>query len=147
MRNHTRSNLTNIHAPIPCSFTLAAVLVLVCICGTIAAVEMGDFKAPSLDGYKMTGEEDGDGDGDGLKETHIVHYKNETGDRLFSMTTRGKLWAWSRQSHAGTESDKNYVIRDSNCDGVFEQRYDLDEEFHIPDCLQFTRKPRPADHP
>jgi len=147
MKNHTHLNHGLIRTTAHGGFALAVVLVLGCINGPAAAVEMGDFKAPSLDGYTMSGEEDGDGDGDGLKETHIVHYQNESGDRLFSMSTRGMLWAWSRQSHAGTESDKNYVIRDSNCDGVFEQRYDLDEEFHVPNCLQYTRKPKPADHP
>ena len=67
------------------------------------------------------------------------HYSNATGDRVFSMTTKGVLWAWSLQSHAGPTSDNNYVIRDGNCDGVFEQRYKLDEEFHVPDCLSYHR--------
>jgi len=84
----------------------------------------------------LADEEDADGDGDGINETHVRHYKNVTGDRLFSMTTKETLWAWSRQSHAGVESDSNYVIRDGNCDGMFEQRYGLDEEYHVPDCLK-----------
>jgi hypothetical protein len=28
------------------------------------------------------------------------------------------------------------VIRDSNCDGTFDERYGLDEQFHVPDCLK-----------
>ena len=115
---------------------LAAVL----FAGPVAAIEKGDFKAPPLDGYTVTSEENADGDGDGLKETHVKHYSSSMGDRLFSMTTKGYLWAWSLQSHAGPESDKNYVIRDSNCDGVFDERYKLDEEFHVPDCLSYASK-------
>ena len=36
----------------------------------------------------------------------------------------------------GTGIDNNYVIRDSNCDGVFDGRYGLAEDFHVPDCLR-----------
>jgi hypothetical protein len=117
----------------------AAIMVLILfafISGPVAAFETSYFKAPSLDGYTLLSEEDADGDGDGAKETHVKHYSNATGDLMFSMTTKGTLWAWSRQSHAGAESDKNYVLRDSDCDGVFDQRYSLDEEYHVPDCLK-----------
>jgi hypothetical protein len=27
------------------------------------------------------------------------------------------------------------VIRDCNCDGVFDERYSLNAEFHVPACL------------
>lgn len=144
-----RLKLTRMHttAPFRCLCLTAALMVSVFTNGPAVAVEMGDYKVPSLDGYTVTREESGDGDGDGLKETHIVHYHNEAGDRIFSMTTKGKLWAWSQQSQASVESDHNYVIRDNNCDGIFEQRYSLDEDFHVPDCLQYQRKSKPADHP
>jgi hypothetical protein len=56
---------------------------------------------------------------------------------IVSMTTKGRLWAWSREQHAGGAGlDHNYVIRDSNCDGIFDERSSLDEQFHIPDCLE-----------
>jgi hypothetical protein len=32
--------------------------------------------------------------------------------------------------------NRHYVIRDSDCDGIFDERYGLDEEYHLPDCLQ-----------
>jgi hypothetical protein len=28
------------------------------------------------------------------------------------------------------------VIRDSNCDGSFDEVYGLDDEFHVPDCVK-----------
>ena len=89
-----------------------------------------------LHGFALQREEDGDGDGDGVEETRIRHYLNSAGDRIFSMAINGSLWAWSlnlQDNQSGSAG--NYVIRDSNCDGVFDERYDLDEEYHIPDCL------------
>ena len=77
-----------------------------------------------------------DGDGDGVKETRVKHYINSKGDTLYSMATKDILWAWSSQSRGGAEAEKNYVIRDSNCDGVFNERYTLDDEYHVPDCLK-----------
>jgi hypothetical protein len=101
------------------------------------ASETGYFSPPGLDGFSLHGEEEGDGDGDGTRETHIKRYYNPAGDSIFNMTTKGRLWAWS-QSSAANSSDlmSNYVIRDSNCDGLFDERYGLDEEYHIPDCLK-----------
>lgn len=116
--------------------TILAALLCACMTAPAMAVDKGDFRAPDLHSFTMTREEDGDGDGDGVNETHILHYGNLTGDRLFSMTTKGKLWAWSKQSHGGDKSDSNYVIRDGDCDGKFEERYSLDEEFHLPDCVK-----------
>lgn len=83
-------------------------------------------------------ESDADGDGDGVKETHVRRYKNLAGDKVFSMTTGGRVWAWSLESHAGDAKDLtlNYVIRDGDCDGVFEERFGLDAEFQVPDCLK-----------
>ena len=124
------------------------VLALLILTNTTAiAMETSYFGAPSLVGFSKTSEEDADGDGDGNKETHVVHYMNEAGDRLFSMTTKGTLWAWSRQSHVSTDPLENYVIRDSDCNGVFNERYTLDEEFHVPECLLDTSPQKPADHP
>jgi len=133
MINHIRKSQQQLN-PLKSGIAMAAILALAFIAMPVLAVEEGDYKSPSLDGFTLAGEEDADGDG--VNETHVRHYKNATGDLLFSMTTKGTLWAWSRQSHAGAESDSNYVIRDSNCDGVFEQRYGLDEEYHVPDCLK-----------
>ncbi len=101
-------------------------------------MEKGTFQPPDLSKFLLINAEDGDGDGDGVKETHIVHYQNIAGDKLFSMTTKGRLWAWSMKTpgEASRDSAWNYVIRDSNCDGTFDEKYRLDEEFHVPDCLK-----------
>lgn len=115
---------------------VAGFLLLFTIAAPAAAFERSYFKAPSIDGFKAIAEEDADGDGDDVKETRVKHYINASGDMIYSMTTKGTLWAWSLQVHADEDASKSYVLRDSNCDGVFDERYSLDEEYHIPDCLK-----------
>jgi hypothetical protein len=106
------------------------------------AIETGVYQAPALGTkFLLIGGEDADGDGDGTRETRIVHYQDAAGDKIFSMTTKGRLWAWSLKMQGSDGADAgeggwNYVIRDSDCDGVFDERYRLDEEFHVPDCLK-----------
>ena len=96
----------------------------------------GQYAAPDLDGFKLHDERDADGDGDGVNETHIRHYLNQSGDSIVSMTIRDRLWAWSLDTHDNDSGVHNYVIRDSNCDGVFDEVYGLDDEFHVPGCLK-----------
>ena len=127
-----------------------AVGLLVVAAPPLAAMEKGQYQAPDMEGFIITREEDGDGDGDGVKETHIRHYQNLAGDEIFSMTTEDTLWAWSMSSHhagGGTDPAHNYVIRDSDCDGSFDERYGLDEEFHVPDCLEANAQAKPAPSP
>ena len=123
----------------PASAVLALALLLTMTAGQLPAREAGDYPAPDMSKFLLVSEEDGDGDGDGIKETHIRHYKNVAGDKAFSMTTEYRLWAWSVESRAGSgeaDLDRNFVIRDSDCDGTFDERYGLDEQFHVPDCLK-----------
>ena len=94
------------------------------------------FEPPKLDGFTLHAESDADGDGDGKNETHVKQYFNTRGDSIVSMTTKGRLWAWSLNTRENESATRNYVIRDSNCDGVFNEVYSLDEEFHVPDCLK-----------
>jgi len=102
-----------------------------------ASVEKGMYFEPDLGDYGLHNEYDDDGDGDGVNETHVRRYINSDGNTAFSMTTHETLWAWSLDTKADDDSDikKNYVIRDSNCDGVFDERYGLGAEFHVPACL------------
>jgi hypothetical protein len=117
---------------------MAAPLALAVGAGQACAMETGTYQPPDLSKFLLISEEDGDGDGDGVKETHILRYRNLEGDSIFSMTTKGRLWAWSLESVANpaVSGPGNYVIRDSDCDGTFDERYALTEEFHLPDCLK-----------
>ena len=120
------------------SALLSASMVLVAGTGYTRAGETGVYQPPDMSKFLLISEEDGDGDGDGVKETHILRYRNLDGDSIFSMTTKGRLWAWSLESvgSAAVSDPGNYVIRDSDCDGTFDERYALNEEFHLPDCLK-----------
>jgi hypothetical protein len=115
------------------------VLVFAVMGAQVHAMETGNYQAPDLSKFLLISEEDGDGDGDGVKETHILRYRNMAGDGVFSMTTKDRLWAWSLELYGGsgeTDPERSYVIRDSDCDGTFDERYSLDEQFHVPDCLK-----------
>ena len=103
-------------------------------------LEAAQFEPPDMDGFLLHGERDADGDGDGVKETHIQHYLNSNGDSAFSMTTNGRLWAWSLDTRDNDLGPNNYVIRDSNCDGVFDEVYGLAEEYHVPECVKSTEQ-------
>jgi hypothetical protein len=114
------------------------IVLLVCWAGQATAVEQGDFRGPGMEGFVKVTEYDADGDDDGVKETLIRRFKNLDGDRMFTMTTSDQLWAWSLDSYGddNTQLGRNSVLRDSDCDGRFDERYRLDEEFHLPDCLK-----------
>jgi len=94
------------------------------------------FTPPDLEGFTQHSERMADGDADGIDETRIRLYLNPAGDSIVSMTTRDRLWAWSLDTRDDESGVHNYVIRDSDCDGVFDEVYGLDDEFHLPDCLK-----------
>jgi hypothetical protein len=94
------------------------------------------YTPPDLDGFKLHHEREMDGDGDKITETNVKKYLNQSGDSVVSMTTKDRLWAWSLNTHDNESGIHNYVIRDSNCDGVFDEVYGLDDEFHVPACLK-----------
>jgi len=110
--------------------------------GTARQAVASNFTPPGMEGFSLHNEQDADGDGDGVNETHIMHYLNQSGDSLVSMTTGGRIWAWSLDTRGDESGTTNYVIRDSNCDGEFDEVYGLDDEFHVPDCLK-----QPVDKP
>ena len=112
---------------------LAGITLMTCIAADALAEQ---FEPPSLDGFMLHAERDADGDGDGKNETHIKQYLNTSGDSLASMSTKGIVWAWTLNTRGSDVGSSNYVIRDSNCDGVFDEVYGLDDEFHVPECMK-----------
>ena len=104
----------------------------------IAETTEAGHATPSLDRFMLVSSSDDDGDGDGVNETHVRRYRNPEGDKIFSMTTQDRLWAWSLDTHGDddTNIDQNYVVRDSDCDGRFDERYPLDAQFQVPTCLK-----------
>ena len=116
-------------------FVLLAITLsgLLSVAGVVVAK---DFTPPDLEGFNLHDEREADGDGDGQNETHLRQYLNANGDSLVSFTTNGRLWAWSLDTRNDDVGPRNYVIRDSNCDGTFDEVYSLDDEFHVPDCTR-----------
>jgi hypothetical protein len=96
----------------------------------------GQFQPPDLQGFTQHSKRQADGDEDGIKETYIIRYLNEQGDSIVSMTSKDRLWAWSLESPGDSSNEHNYVIRDSDCDGLFDEIYGLDDKFYIPTCLK-----------
>ncbi|MDH3899663.1 MAG: hypothetical protein OEU51_01290 [Gammaproteobacteria bacterium] len=116
--------------------TVFTLIIFAALAADIRMVAAGPFQPPALDGFEVHSERDGDGDGDGVNETRIKQYMNQNSDSLVSMTTKGRLWAWSLDTRDDDSGIRNYVIRDSNCDGTFDEVYGLDAEFHVPECLK-----------
>jgi hypothetical protein len=96
----------------------------------------GQFEPPSLQGYQLHAERDADGNGDEVNETHIRQYLNKAGDSIVSMSSGERVWAWSLDMRDSETGESNYVIRDSDCDGRFDELYGLDDEFHVPACVK-----------
>ena len=124
--------MSRLYKPLSCiNIILAGFLVL-----SSAQAAKSNYEPPELDGFNLHDERDADGDGDGVNETHIKQYFNTSGDSIVSMSINGTVWAWSLNTRNSTSGNNNFVIRDSNCDGKFNEVYGLDEEFHVPECLK-----------
>lgn len=115
---------------------MLALVAIIIFVATLQPAMAGQFEPPSLQGYNLHAERDADGDGDEVNETHIRQYLNATGDSIVSMSSGGRVWAWSLDMRDSETGESNYVIRDSDCDGRFDELYGLDEEFHVPACVK-----------
>jgi hypothetical protein len=119
--------------PLPADLSRVTAILLLLLTGTALAAS---YTPPDLEGFTLHHERDADGDGDGVDETRIRQYLSRTGDSIVSMSSGERLWAWSLDTRGDESGPRNYVIRDSDCDGVFDEVYGLDDEFHLPDCLK-----------
>ena len=119
-------------------FSIPALLALTLTLQPVAAAEKGEYPAPALDKFQPAGESEADVNGDGANESLIRRYISEAGIVIFSLSTGEQLWAWSMAATEGDALDpsKSYVIRDSNCDGVFDEKYGPQEDFEIPSCVK-----------
>jgi len=106
------------------------------LAGMLRVALAGQFTPPDLEGFKQHDERGADGDGDGKNETQITQYLNSDGDSIVSFTSNERVWGWSIDTRKDESGPRNYVIRDSNCDGIFDEVYGLDDEFHVPGCVK-----------
>lgn len=121
-----------------CSVSIPTAVCLVVGLQSAHAMEKGEYPPPTLDNFQPAGESEADVDGDGVNESLLKRYINEVGGSVLSLTTGDRLWVWSLASAEGDSLDpsKSYVIRDSNCDGVFDEKYGAQEDFEIPACAK-----------
>ena len=103
---------------------------------TVGIAQATPFTPPALEGFNLHDERDADGDGNGKNETKLGVYLNANGDSIVSFTSNGRVWAWSLNTRDSDIGPQNYVIRDSDCDGTFDEVYGLDDEFLVPDCVK-----------
>jgi hypothetical protein len=111
-------------------------MLMASLTATWRVAEATNFTPPDLEGFNLHDERDADGDGDGKNETRLGQYLNANGDSIVSFTSNGRVWGWSLDTRDSELGPQNYVIRDSDCDGVFDEVYGLDDEFHVPDCVK-----------
>ena len=102
----------------------------------LGLAQAGQFTPPELEGFNLHDEREADGDGDGKNETRLGQYLNPNGDSIVSFTSNGRVWAWSLNTRDSDSGPKNYVFRDSDCDGTFDEVYGLDDEFLVPYCVK-----------
>jgi len=124
---------------------LLLVALLVSIALQSHAMEKGIFQPPSLEDYEYERAWQMDINKDGVKETHVTMYKNSDGGKILKITSlNGTVWAWAvRSSYWPKDKEdltKNYTLRDSNCDGVFDEKLKNDEAYKVPDCLRDRMK-------
>ena len=120
--------------------SLLIIMLSVSLTGMFRVAQASSFTPPDLDGFNLHDERDADGDDDGNNETRLGQYLNSNGDSVVSFTSNQRVWAWSLDTRDDEAGPRNYVIRDSNCDGIFDEVYGLDDEFHVPDCVKGTNK-------
>ena len=116
--------------------SLLTIVLMVSLTGMLQVARAGQFSPPDLEGFNQHDERAADGDGDGQNETTLGQYLNANGDSIVSFTSNGRVWAWSLDTRDNELGPENYVIRDSDCDGTFDEVYGLDDEFHVPECVK-----------
>ena len=130
------ASVTTINSAALPGIRLLIIIIAVSATGLFGQLQASQFTPPDMAGFNLHHERAADGDGDGLDETQLHQYLNANGDSLVSFTTNGRVWAWSLDTRDNESGTRNYVIRDSNCDGVFDEVYGLNGEFHVPDCTR-----------
>jgi len=116
--------------------SILTITLIVLLTAMLRVAQAAEFTPPDLAGFNQHDVRDADGDGDDKNETQIKQYLNSDGDSIVSFTSNEQLWGWSLDTRDDDAGTRNYVIRDSDCDGIFDEVYSLDDEFHVPACVK-----------
>jgi hypothetical protein len=106
--------------------------------------EKNFFQSPNLKDYQLSKEWDDNSVWN--KDTHVKMYRNENGDRVYGFLTNNQVWGWrvvlSNVKETGHDLTKNYKIRDSNCNGTFDEKYSIEEAWPgSPACARWIASP------
>jgi len=117
---------------------LLLVALLVSIALQSHAMEKGIFQPPSLEGYTLVQTKQLDKDNNGSRETTLEIYAKGKTKLIGKYITDGKVWGWAIYNDLQNRDDpfKNFSIRDSNGDGIFNEKYTTTEEYPLPDYLK-----------
>lgn len=124
----------------------AFAVILMTASTSVPASETGVFQPPGLDGYAFVEEKslDKDEKPDGIRETRLEIYQSRSGEKIGKYVTGGKTWAWAVAPNRKNvcHYPDNYAIRDSDGDGVFDERYRYcNEDFWLPAFLTGSAPP------
>jgi len=102
-------------------------------------VNPNGWNVPSLEGYTKVREKWQDGDDDpntGVdgKETLYEIFNKEGTGIITKYSTAKATFAWAKAKNP-FDPDA-YIIIDSDCDGVFEEKYNFNETFNMPGCAK-----------
>jgi len=119
-------------------------ILVLCTTSFVTAFEKEVFQPPSLEGYVLDNAAYLDKDKiiDGIHETLGEVFKNSEGKVIVRLSTDRKTWAWGIFGNPSDRTDiiNNYVIRDSNGDGIFDEKYPANEQFFLPDWVKGKMK-------
>lgn len=103
------------------------------------AKEVGVFQPPSLDGYTLVETKllDKSDPPDGVKETTGYKYQRGNDSIIGLNVTNGRLWAVVVINKVNDKHDavSNFVLIDSRCRGVFDEKIDAATVYYMPDCV------------
>jgi hypothetical protein len=102
------------------------------------------FQPPDLNDYQLSKE--WDDNSVWIKDTHVMKYTNRKGDKIYRYSTNKHVWGWtvvlSNAKETGHDLTKNYKIRDSKCNGKFDEKYSLEEAWPgSPACARWSTSP------
>ena len=110
----------------------------------VQAVEKGRYAKPSLDGYVLerTKMLDKSPAPDGENETLVEIYVRD-GRYILRYLYDGREWAFGIIGNVqGGPADErnNFAVRDSDGDGLYDERYVGEEEFFLPEWLHHLKQ-------
>ena len=97
------------------------------------AVDSAGFPPPSVEGFESRGIHMMDGSPaiEGA-ETAVEIFVNPVKDTIYRISLNGVTWGYGWLP--GGEAIQGHILRDSDCDGDYDEKWDPDAPFSAPEC-------------